>query len=597
MNQYTPIPKRRGGGEKGGCGCASGVAVYSELPLIIHPVRQTFAHIHPKLNPTVSKFAIAYAAMVTTIQSLPDELLVEILGKLYKDQLKTARLTCSLWSTASARWMFQRVYFAPREAPMKTFLDIAASPAFTQNVEELIYDARLFLPELRDPASYSAAFRARVADERDIRGNIEENDPQADFARRVYKNSIWNTENLGHQWDGCNNARDSEEYKANVANSLARYTLLLEQQETTLKMGMDLEALCQGFKVFRNIRRVHALVDFNHTSNYCRLRSGMADWYIDTHDCYAFRSNREFGLTVPPSKWWTVPRTIDGGEQDQEEISKWDVRGIQNLFRAVSTDCRSLKELSIASRFHYAPMTIFQLDDADSGKLRTMAHRLTTLSIDLYVAESDDDYDGAQQLRCLDILLQEAKELRVLAFSRPSLDYDDEEGSEISDVGSENSSSSEGTNIRPLLNKSWPHLSKLDLGRGSMKATDLMSIFQANKGSLHHLKLESIFLLDENWEDFGKGVAQVLELHTLWIADLHDANNRRVSSDSSQISHGDQTRAWVQNLMGWVVPDQLEIKAHDLLGLGMLKTLYEEIAGRISKPCLLTALEYADTAS
>ena len=88
--------------------------------------------------------------MVTSIQNIPDELLMEILGRLPKNDLKKARLANTLWSTAGAKWMFQRVYFAPREAPIKTFTDIAANPAFARNVKELIYDGRLFLSGLRD---------------------------------------------------------------------------------------------------------------------------------------------------------------------------------------------------------------------------------------------------------------------------------------------------------------------------------------------------------------------------------------------------------------------------------------------------------------
>ena len=103
--------------------------------------------------------------MVTSIQNIPDELLMEILGWLPKNDLKKARLANTLWSTAGATSMFQRVYSAPREAPIKTFTDIAANPAFARNVKELIYDGRLFLPELRDFASYYKNFLARMVEE------------------------------------------------------------------------------------------------------------------------------------------------------------------------------------------------------------------------------------------------------------------------------------------------------------------------------------------------------------------------------------------------------------------------------------------------
>ncbi|CAF9931975.1 MAG: hypothetical protein ALECFALPRED_005135 [Alectoria fallacina] len=177
--------------------------------------------------------------MATTIRSVPDEVLVEILGKLPKKDLKKAHVKCTLWSTAGAKWMFQRVYLAPRKASMKAFTDIAANSAFALNVKELIYDGRLFLPELGSFASYRAVFCARMIEELDIYEDYTRNalgGAEFDFADEVYQGSIWNMENLG-AGDYMNRviAGDGKEYHTNVANSLVGYVRLLDQQDSILK--------------------------------------------------------------------------------------------------------------------------------------------------------------------------------------------------------------------------------------------------------------------------------------------------------------------------------------------------------------------------
>ena len=255
--------------------------------------------------------------MGTTIRNLPDELLVEILGKLVKKNLKSARLVCALWSTAGAKWMFQRVYFAPRKTSMKLFTDIAANPAFARNVKELVYDGRLFLPELGTFGSYCSAFGARVCEEFDLCGDYVRNRSavsEADFAEAVYQDSIWNRETLGIGdemmiVDVC----DLEAFRVHAGNSLIRYARLLQQQETIFTKGKDLKALSEGLISFRNITKVEVIVDFEHYWEYDLHAGDRDDQYIEHHQWYSSRSYTEFGFAVPPSKWCPEPQSLDGG--------------------------------------------------------------------------------------------------------------------------------------------------------------------------------------------------------------------------------------------------------------------------------------------
>ena len=202
--------------------------------------------------------------------------------------------------------MFQRVYFAPRKASMKIFADIAANSAFALNVKELIYDGRLFLPELGTFASCPAAFRARMVEELDIYEDHTRNaigNAEYAFADEVYQGSIWNMEKLGA--GDCMNrviAGDGEEYHTNVANSSAGYVRLLDQQDSILKKGKDFKALCEGLKSFRNISKIGVLADFVHYSNYLLCADDRDDEYVDCHEWYSSQTRLEFGFTVPPSR-------------------------------------------------------------------------------------------------------------------------------------------------------------------------------------------------------------------------------------------------------------------------------------------------------
>lgn len=502
--------------------------------------------------------------MAITIRNIPDELLVEILGKLPKKDLKNARLACTLWSTAGAKWLFQRVFFAPREAPIQTFTEIAANPAFALNVKELMYDGRLFLPELGNGASYWAAFGARMVEELDI---YEENvngiaDP--DFAYEVYQDSIWNVEKLGAGENMKNIvANDCEEYCINVVDSLVRYECLLDQQERILKNGADFEALRDGLTSFRNIIKVGAFVGFAHHSDYhFRTDDTREGWYSS-------RSKLEFGLTVPPSQWCRWPDTQEG--MDREERIKWDVRGVHALCRVIATHCPSLKELHIGSVLDKAPLTIFELSDPDVEKFRMIARRLRTLELHPYVRKNDDCTEYARQRYCLEVLLQEAKELRMLSSSTWFLDEDPEE-SEESDDGNGDHVWSDRIDYGMFCGKVWPHLTKISLvsdGRARVRVGDLMSIIRAHKGSLRELSLTGISLLGkEGWEHFGREMGQILELHYLEVYALHDS----ITGDPYGPGlRGEQLLALVRDMMQWALPDLLEIEEKYSTVTGKLK--------------------------
>ena len=313
--------------------------------------------------------------------------------------------------------------------------------------------------------------------------------------------TMWNMDNIGAGKHLKRNiANYWPEFHVNAGNSLVRYVRLLGQQESILRQGRDFKALCEGLKAFRNISKVSALVDFAHFSDYTPHTYARQDDYIDGHERYNTRSEREFGLTVPPSRWCRRPQSVDGGDQDQDEHIKWDVRGLQNLLRALSMHCLTLKELRIASIYYKAPITIFRLSDTDIEKARTMFRCLTSLQLHPYVTKSHDDTESFRQHHCLELLLQETKELRSLSSSRWLLEGE----TKGSDDGNDDLTLTPRPDFAIFLGKVWPHLTELIFLEACVTKGDMMSIVRAHRVSLRTLGLGNILLLDEDgWENLG----------------------------------------------------------------------------------------------
>ena len=126
--------------------------------------------------------------MVVTTHNVPDEILAEILGKLPKKDLKNARLVYSLWSTAGAKWMFRRVYFAPRKASMQIFTDVAVNPAFARNVKNSSMMGDSSCPNSATFASHYSVFGARMFEEFNVYEDYTRNfiGVKVKFARKVY---------------------------------------------------------------------------------------------------------------------------------------------------------------------------------------------------------------------------------------------------------------------------------------------------------------------------------------------------------------------------------------------------------------------------
>lgn len=404
--------------------------------------------------------------MAPQLQDFPDELLVEVLGYLPKSDLKSARLTCTRYASIGAQWLFQRVYFAPRKAAMDTFLNISANPTFARTVTELVYDGRLFVPELAAYKPFKEAFDGY------IRASYD-----SDFMNSEERFNAFIWDQYSEDEGNIANAAASEwqearlkGYDAFLANCLVRYARLVDQQQSILVEKKDYEALSAGLKKFPSISKTTILDNPGYDSRYYQ------------------RCSREIAVPIQPSMW-PYPR-------------KWDVRGIHNLIGALSEHCQSLEQLHIGSRFWSAPMIIFEMDEDAVNDACTVAKRLTHLKMSLHMPTSDSIGDIEKQYDCISKSLSAAKELRCLAMTG-RLD------SEF------------------LQDMFWPHLEKLDLEDLGLDAMELKAITQTHKGTLRELTLANVNLWgEEGWVDAAREIGKYLRLHRVNFFEVCDELTR-----------------------------------------------------------------------
>ena len=401
--------------------------------------------------------------MSSQLQTLPEELLVQVLGYLPKCDLKSARRTCSQLARTGAEWLFQRVYFAPRKSAIRSFMNITSNPTFAHNVTELIYDGRLFLPDLlTDCESYEEAFDAFTLDE-----YPEETDNVAEPGEYYLR-------------------KYAERDYGSFADCLICYSRLLEQQQGIFENKDDYKALCAGLKNLPNITTVIVLDIF----------SGFRDWVplrVDDHSWYHRRSQYEIPMPFPPSSW-------NPSSQDPDEPSenKWDVRGIRHLIRAVSQHGNHVVQLHLASECSGVPKSMFGMDRDGCDDACRLVRRLVLLSMTLRSSASYSEVERGEQANQLNTVLSEAKDLHCLAISGCH-------------------------EVNLLKNKVWPHLETLNLGDTRLQADDLETIIQVHKNTLREVSFRNVYILgDEGWADVAVRVGKCLRLRKINILGVHD---------------------------------------------------------------------------
>lgn len=75
---------------------------------------------------------------------LPNEILLLLFRQLHKQDLKSVRIVCKLWSSLAAELLFDRIFISPHEKNVEVFHNIASRPDLGKSIRELIYDISIF---------------------------------------------------------------------------------------------------------------------------------------------------------------------------------------------------------------------------------------------------------------------------------------------------------------------------------------------------------------------------------------------------------------------------------------------------------------------
>lgn len=238
---------------------------------------------------------------------------------------------------------------------------------------------------------------------------------------------------------------------------------------------------------------------------------------------------------------------------------------MQSLFRAISKHCPRLEKLRIGTVESQAPLTVFQMTGTDTEGLRNTFRSLTTLKLHLNVTMSEYGPEYEELRHCLDLLLQEAKNLRILSTSGcfPHEEFDDPF------FGPVYPESSHCFDFGLFLGKQWPHLTKLSLKNAWVNSEDLMSVLRAHRVSLRDVRLVNLAFGDEeSWEHLGKEMGRFLRLHCVRVYRLMD--------DVNGITFGRWMRedlgpVLVRHMMQWLPPSLLVIEERNGIVTGRLK--------------------------
>lgn len=188
---------------------------------------------------------------------MPVEVLENSLRFLPTRSLKKARLTCKYWGAVGARCLFHRIYFTPRKEVIDLFLKIVGDEAFASNIEELVYDSRLFTDRIyeveRYPRSISSYFPGEFSNEDEIEDEAE--NEWSEWKR--YDDSAANSDNgasashLPPHGSGALVAAGSAQRRSqstslaveNLVDRAAEYRRLLREQKAIFNLLTDIHSM------------------------------------------------------------------------------------------------------------------------------------------------------------------------------------------------------------------------------------------------------------------------------------------------------------------------------------------------------------------
>ena len=407
--------------------------------------------------------------MASPLLGLPDELLQDILLKLQKKDIKTARLTCTRLAGNGAHHLFKRIYFAPRRKVMRDFKSITSNPVFSKSVEELVYDARQFVAH-----------------------DFHEGDP-SECAFGCTRNP---TPAKRCGWQAM---RFSKSGSKDIIRLGRNYNGLYADQQAILENGNDGQLLREGLHRMPRISTLTLRDDFQFNFDYNSSFPCAHDWYVR-------RTSEEFGISVHPSFCIFKNDPSQAGD-----VHSCDFRGVTGLYKALAL--ANVKLLNFCAGFPVAAVLPPQVLTMPLFPGPTLSHQLTTVEIEIDANSSLSRTTVQSQQHAPDIILSSfpdflssSKLLKRLCIRGESYHYS-------------------VLWITFFEGLQWPQLKSLELSGVTITYDELENLVSMHRQSLRELTMGSIHLISGKskvlgWDKMTKELGEYLTLNIVSLVGL-----------------------------------------------------------------------------
>ncbi|CAF9925457.1 hypothetical protein IMSHALPRED_006479 [Imshaugia aleurites] len=449
------------------------------------------------------------------METLPTELMREILQYLSKANLKNVRLVSKLWSGCASENLFTKLFISPHKLNLLTFAAVGRDPLLSRYVKEIEYDAVYFthitITKYFEKLWVQTAFYLE-----DLPESV---DPQ-----------IHQFFTLARLRTGANWIRSRAEAETHCLQSgffQEGYRKWMDQadfQENCSRENMVLRCLITGFKIFGRLRTVRLRGGWPSTSKRRRRGSPLArSW----HPFHAHPGDWEIGPDQPPKEcspshdFWTLAYALSEAKNDRIRNLSIESSLPPSVFSITTrmTECRVDFGVAAYCRLEYLKLSLADYHSLPASALYDNLHGLNRM------LES------------------------MVALKQFELDLPDDCNNDIEDFFPYKM-------IFPR-NGYWPQLTIFTVQNLAISTKDLITLLLTNMPKLTQLSFGSIKLLDGQWE----GILEYLRIANRFSSFqkesqsllLHGGDTYYLSRDHDDHSRRGIHYAFVRSLEDYVV--------------------------------------------
>lgn len=407
---------------------------------------------------------------------VPNEILLLIFRQLHKEDLKSIRLVCKLWTWLPVRLLFDRVYISAHSVNIKVFNSIAAHPVISKGIKELVYDVSHFDADL-DRSYYFNALRCQLHNRSSGRRfSFETVDEQVNEVLQYAKDRVLKPSSR----DDANRKKMSN-YRL-VDRGHRAYLDSARQQQEHHESGELLAILCLGLKtlpaldavVFGGLWR-HTLTDREFDPATLRPIYVSGSPLARTWNPLFLEPSVIMSQAPAHIHFSTV---IRGLSLSQRKVSGFEGSNLLKFYQATfdTTDLMS------PSLLHHTVNALSQVQRFSLQRLRL------------------EYEDAIQTIDALPVILRSMTKLKYLSLDLDKCFDDDNTLFTLAEIfGS---------------HRTWPHLASLYLASFAADEADLIAFLVSLRAS-RVLDLRDVELTDGNWASALEQFRRFLRLQSL----------------------------------------------------------------------------------